>query len=51
MTSQEAQDTPDVVTGTLSILCDDARVLIDLGLHTLLFHVSMLHKSGRLQFL
>ena len=31
MTSQEAQATPDVVTGTLSIYCDDARVLIDLG--------------------
>ena len=31
MTSQEAQATPDVVTGTLSIFGDDARVLIDLG--------------------
>ena len=31
MTSQEAHATPDVVTGTLSILGDDARVLIDLG--------------------
>ena len=31
ITSQEAQDTPDVVTGTLSILGDDARVLIDPG--------------------
>ena len=31
MTSQEAQDTPDVVTGTLSILGDDARLLIDPG--------------------
>ena len=31
MTSQEAQATPDVVTGTLSIFCDDARVLIDPG--------------------
>ena len=31
MTSQEAQDTPDIVTGTLSILGDDARVLIDPG--------------------
>ena len=29
MTSQEAQDTPDVMTGTLSILGDDARVLIN----------------------
>ena len=29
MTSQEALATPDVVTGTLSIFCDDARVLID----------------------
>ena len=29
MTSQEALATPDVVTGTLSILGDDARVLID----------------------
>ena len=31
ITSQEAQATPDVVTGTLSILGDDARVLIDPG--------------------
>ena len=31
MTRQEAQATPDVVTGTLSIFGDDARVLIDLG--------------------
>ena len=31
MTSQEAQDTLDVVIGTLSILGDDARVLIDPG--------------------
>ena len=31
MTSQEAKDTPDVVTGTLSILGDDARVLINPG--------------------
>ncbi|XP_060667188.1 uncharacterized protein LOC132799398 [Ziziphus jujuba] len=31
MTKQEAQTTPDFVTGTLSILGDDARVLIDLG--------------------
>ena len=30
MTSQEAQATPDVVTGTLSIFGDDACVLIDL---------------------
>ena len=51
MTNQEAQDTPDVVIGTLSILGDDARVLIDLGLYTLLFHMSMLHESGQLQFL
>ena len=29
MTRQEAQDTPDVVTCTLSIFSDDARVLID----------------------
>ena len=29
MTRQEAQATPDVMTGTVSILCDDARVLID----------------------
>ena len=29
MTRQEAQATPDVVTGTLSIFGDDARVLID----------------------
>ena len=31
MTCQEAQATPDVVTGTLSIFGDNARVLIDLG--------------------
>ena len=31
MTSQEAHATPDVVTGTLSIFGDDARVLIDPG--------------------
>ena len=31
MTSQEAQATPDVMTGTLSIFGDDARVLIDPG--------------------
>ena len=31
MTSQEAQATPDVVTGTLSIFGDDALVLIDPG--------------------
>ena len=31
MTRQEAQATPDVVTGTLSIFGDDACVLIDLG--------------------
>ena len=31
MTSQEAQATPDVVTGTLSIFGDDERVLIDPG--------------------
>ena len=31
MTRQEAQTTPDVVKGTLSIFGDDARVLIDPG--------------------
>ena len=31
MTRQEAHATPDVVTGTLSIFGDDARVLIDPG--------------------
>ena len=31
MIRQEAQATLDVVTGTLSIFGDDARVLIDLG--------------------
>ena len=45
MTRQEAQATPDVVTGTLSIFGDDAHSLTQ-GLHTLLFHVSMLHESG-----
>ena len=40
MTSQEALATPDVVTGTLSIFGDDARVLIDPGAHHfLLMHV------------
>ena len=39
MTSQEAQATPDVVTGTLSIFGDDARVLIDLGAtHSFITH-------------
>ena len=46
MTRQEAQATPNVMTGTLSIFGDDARLLIDLGLDTLLFHVGMLHQSG-----
>ena len=46
MTRQEAQATPDVVTGTLSIFGDDARVLIDPGATHSLFHVSMLHESG-----
>ena len=31
MTSQEAHATPDVMTGTLSIFGDDARVLIEPG--------------------
>ena len=31
MTSQEAQATPDVVTGTLYIFGDDVRVLIEPG--------------------
>ena len=31
MTRQEAQGTPDVMTGALSIFDDDARVLIDPG--------------------
>ena len=31
MTRQEVKATPDVVTGTLSMYCDDARVLIDPG--------------------
>ena len=31
MTRQEAQATPDIVTGTLSIFGDDACVLIDIG--------------------
>ena len=31
MTRQEAQATPDIVTGTLSIFGDDAHVLIDPG--------------------
>ena len=31
MTKQEAQATPDVVTGTLFIFGDDVRVLIDPG--------------------
>ena len=31
MTRQEEQATPDIVTGTLSIFGEDARVLIDIG--------------------
>ena len=46
MTRREAQATPDVVTGTLSIFGDDASVLIDPGATHSLFHVSMLHESG-----
>ena len=39
MTSQEALATPDVVIGTLSILGDDARVLIDPGAtHSFISH-------------
>ena len=39
MTSQEAQATPDVVTGTLSIFGDDARVLINPGAtHSFISH-------------
>ena len=39
MTSQEALTTPDVVTGTLSIFGDDARVLIDPGAtHSFISH-------------
>ena len=39
MTSQEAQATPDVVKGTLSIFGDDARVLIDPGAtHSFISH-------------
>ena len=39
MTRQEAQTTPDFVTGTLSIFGDDARVLIDPGVtHSFISH-------------
>ena len=39
MTSQEELTTPDVVTGTLSIFGDDARVLIDPGAtHSFISH-------------
>ena len=42
MTSQEALTTPDVVTGTLSIFGDDARVLIDPGAtHSFISHESV----------
>ena len=43
MTKQDAQTTPDVVIGILSIFEQDAFVLMDPGLHTLLFHVILLH--------
>ena len=51
MTSQEALATPDVVTGTLSILGDDARVLIDPGATHFFISREYLHESRRLQFL
>ena len=51
MTSQEALATLDVETGTLSILVTMHLYSSIQGLHTLLFHVSMLHESRRLQFL
>ena len=39
MTRQEAQATPDIVTGTLSIFGDNARVLIDPGAtHSFISH-------------
>ena len=39
MTRQEAQATPDVVTSTLSIFGDDARILIDPGAtHSFISH-------------
>ena len=44
MTSQEAQATPNVVTGTLSIFGDDVCSLTQEP-HTPLFYVSMLHES------
>ena len=51
MTSQEALTTPDVVTGTLSIFGDDARVLIDPGAtHSFISH-EYVARVGRLQFL
>ena len=46
MTRHEAQATPDVVTGTLSIFGEMHVYSLTQGLHTLLFHVSMLHESG-----
>ena len=46
MTRQEAQATSDVVTGTLSILVTMHVYSLTQGLHTLLFHVGMLHESG-----
>lgn len=46
MTKQEAQASPDVVTGTFLMLGGDISVLLNQGLHNLLFHVDMLHKLG-----
>ena len=46
MTSQEEQATPDVMTGTLSILVTMHVYSLTQGLHSILFHVSMLHELG-----
>ena len=47
MTRQEAQATPDVVTDTLSIFGDDARVPIDPGAtHSFISCEYVLNESG-----
>ena len=51
MTRQEAQATPDVVTGTLSIFGDDARVLIDPGATHSFISREYVARVGMTQFL
>lgn len=44
MIQQEALATPDVVTGTLNILVNNAFILINTGLHIPLSCISLLPK-------